>query len=253
MKISVVTPSINQGEFIERTINSVLNQKGAFQLEYIVIDGGSADSTRTILKKYQNQLRWISEPDKGQSDAINKGFRLATGDIFAWLNSDDTFEPNSLALVVKAFQEHSCEWCFGTCRIIDENDFEIRRFITQYKHRQSMRYSFDRLLRRNFISQPATFFSRKAYETIGEIDTGLSYAMDYDYWLRLGLRYPPHFIDFTLANFRCHQKSKTGLNYRHGAREAFLAAKRHAPKGSGTDLTWHFLHYLVLSVLYRFL
>jgi len=92
MKISVITPSLNQGAFIERTILSVLSQKGGFELDYIIVDGGSTDNTLDIVRKYQESLTWISEKDQGQSDAINKGFNLATGELLAWLNSDDTYE-----------------------------------------------------------------------------------------------------------------------------------------------------------------
>jgi glycosyltransferase involved in cell wall biosynthesis len=251
MKISVITPSFNQGLFIERTINSVLNQSGNFELEYIVIDGGSTDSTLDIIKKFGSRLRWISEPDKGQSDAINKGMRIATGDILAWLNSDDTYEPQALVRVCKAFRDHACEWCFGVCRIISEDGNEIRRFISRYKIRQSKHYSYNRLLRRAFISQPATFFSRKAYTETGEIDTRLSYSMDYDYWLRLGLRYDPLFVDFHLANYRWYKGSKNGSHHRRAAWETFLTAKRHAPRNSAIDIAWHFLQYIAVTLLYK--
>ena len=110
MKISVITPSLNQGKFIEKTIQSVLNQEGNFELEYIVIDGGSKDSTIDILKNYQNTLTWLSEKDQGQADAINKGFSMASGDLFAWLNSDDTYEKNALNEVAKIFRKHKFKW-----------------------------------------------------------------------------------------------------------------------------------------------
>ncbi|MBC8427243.1 MAG: glycosyltransferase, partial [Deltaproteobacteria bacterium] len=103
MKISIVTPSLNQGEFIERTILSVLSQTGAFDLEYIVVDGGSTDDSLEIIKKHEDKLRWVSEEDRGQSDAINKGFNMASGGILAWLNSDDTYEPDALSEVAEQY------------------------------------------------------------------------------------------------------------------------------------------------------
>jgi glycosyltransferase involved in cell wall biosynthesis len=106
MKISVITPSLNQGEFIERTILSVLSQKGDFDLEYIIVDGGSRDDSLDIIERYEHSLIWVSEKDRGQSDAINKGFNMASGDIFAWLNSDDTYEPGGLAEVVEQYDKN---------------------------------------------------------------------------------------------------------------------------------------------------
>ena len=126
VKISIITPSLNQGEYIERTILSVLNQKGNFQLEYIIIDGVSTDNTLDIIKKYQDSLTWVSEKDRGQSDAINKGFNMASGDLFAWLNSDDTYEENALSEVAERYREYRFKWCFGDCRKIIEDELEFR-------------------------------------------------------------------------------------------------------------------------------
>lgn len=105
MKISVITPSLNQGAFIERTILSVLSQKGDIELDYIIVDGGSTDNTLDIVRKYQESLTWISEKDRGQSDAINKGFNMATGELLAWLNSDDTYEPHALTEVAERYKK----------------------------------------------------------------------------------------------------------------------------------------------------
>jgi len=152
MKISVITPSFNQGIFIERTIASIAAQRSTVDVEHIVVDGGSTDDTLDILKRHEDHITWISEPDEGQSDAINKGFHMATGDILAWLNSDDTYEPGSLQTVTETFSRTGCSWCFGNCRNIDEHDHEIRRSITRYKNWQSRNYSYRRLLRR--LSSP---------------------------------------------------------------------------------------------------
>jgi glycosyltransferase involved in cell wall biosynthesis len=253
MKISVVTPSLNQGAFIERTIRSVLQQEGDFNLEYIIIDGGSTDSTPEIVEKYREKVRFISGSDKGQSNAINNGFRIATGDIFAWLNSDDTYEPGALHRVARVFGNQGVAWCFGHCRIIDECDNEIRRLITEYKIAQCRGYSFNKLLRRDFISQPATFFSRDAYRKIGELDETLSYSMDYDYWLRLGKHYEPYPIHSYLANFRWHSKSKNGRAFGRAAYEAYQTAKRHAPEHARIDILLHYIHYCTLLFLYSFI
>src|SRR5438270_9856514 len=106
LRISVITPAFNQGAFIERTLNSVLDQTGPFELEYLVMDGGSSDGTLDILRKYENRLRWQSAPDRGQSDAINKGLRQAAGDVVGWLNSDDLLIPGALSRIAAVFAAH---------------------------------------------------------------------------------------------------------------------------------------------------
>jgi len=253
MKISVITPSLNQGAFIERTIQSVLGQVGNFEVEYIIMDGGSTDDTLDIVGPYQNRLTFISEKDHGQSDAINRGFAKASGDILAWLNSDDTYVPGALSAVAESYRKHEFDWCFGNCRNIDANDNEIRRVITRYKMFQSRRYSLSRLLSRDFVSQPAAFFTKRAFQETGTLDLDLEYTMDYDYWLRLGKRCAPLYINRFLANFRWHDQSKNDANYRASAREAYLVAKKYAqPKGRFLIFN-HYLHYRALILLYKFL
>lgn len=253
MKFTIVTPSFNQAPFIERTIRSVLAQRPAADVEYWVLDGGSTDGTVDILKRYEAHLRWTSGRDGGQSAAINEGLRRGTGEIMAWLNSDDIYEPGALAAVAEAHRQEPFAWAFGNCRIIDETDREIRRPITVYKIRQSRRYSFRRLLRRDFIPQPATFFTREALARTGELDPGLHYSMDYDYWLRLGRQWPPRYLDRTLAAFRWHAQSKNGAAYRAAARETYRTARRHARPGEGGAVFLHRLHVLALTIVYRLL
>ena len=224
-KISVITPSFNQAEFIERTIQSVLSQDYS-NLEYIVMDGGSTDGTVEILKKYGKRIIWFSEKDKGQAEAVNKGLKIATGEIMAYLNSDDTYEPETLKLIADFFiKRPETMWVFGKCRIIDENDREIRKTITAYKNFWLRRYNYKTLLILNYISQPAVFWQRKAYENIGEFNLEEFWELDYDYWLRLGKRYQPGFIDEYLANFRVHQKAKTSVGVKHFWQEVEVAKK----------------------------
>lgn len=253
MKISVITPSLNQGKYIERTIQSVLNQEGNFELEYIVIDGGSTDNTLDTIKKYQDSLTWFSEKDRGQSDAINKGFNMASGDLLAWLNSDDTYEENALSEVAETYREYRFKWCFGDCRNINEDDQEIRRLITRYKIIESKRYSYKRLLSKDFISQPAVFFTRDVYQKIGHLNISCQYSMDYDYWLRIGKKYDPHYINKFLANFRWHAGSKNSKTFKKAAYETYLTAKRHATPRDKYPIFRHYLHYKTLSIVYRVL
>ncbi|NQU38857.1 MAG: glycosyltransferase [Lentisphaerae bacterium] len=253
MKFSIITPSYNQGSYIERTIKSIHAQEGDFELEHLVMDGGSSDGTLAVLRRYEDRLRWVSGQDEGQSDALNKGFTDTTGDVIAWLNSDDLYLPGTLQAVAHAYQTQPFDWCFGNCSNMDEQDNEIRPSITRYKRRQALSYSYRHLLRRNFISQPATFFSRAAFERAGLIELNLHFAMDYDYWLRLGRQSDPVYIDRTLASFRCYSQSKTGALYRKSAWEAYNIARRHARSEERVDLLYHFAHVIILGVMYPFL
>jgi len=254
MRISVITPSFNQGAFIERTISSVLGQEGDFELDYHIVDGGSTDQTIDVLRRYGSRLRWTSEPDRGQSDALNKGFSRASGEVLAWLNSDDVYEPGALARIAAEYRRSPFVWAFGDCRVIDEDDREIRQAITRYKAAQSRRYSYPRLLRRDFISQPAVFFSSAAYREVGEVDRSLHYSMDYDYWLRLGRIAVPRYLPGVMAGFRWHTRSKNGTSYRAAAWETLQTARHHARgAGEALDVAQHVLHFGALCVVYRFL
>ncbi|GMR05063.1 MAG: hypothetical protein BMS9Abin23_0993 [Thermodesulfobacteriota bacterium] len=238
-RISVITPSFNQGKFIERTIKSVIGQ-GYPDLEYIVVDGGSTDETISILKKYEKNLRWISEKDRGQSDAINKGIRMSTGDIIAYLNSDDMYEPGTLGHVAGFFTAHpSVMWLSGRCRIVDEREREFRRFITRYKNFLLARYSYSILLVTNFICQPATFLRRDVIEDFGVFDVNQHRVMDYDYWLRIGKTHTPGIINENLAMFRVYSESKTSSGFTDTFREEFEVCKKHS-----RSTVLRSLHYL---------
>ena len=211
MKISLVTPSFNQSQFIRRTIDSVLAQEGDFELDYRVLDGGSTDGTLEILKSYGKRLSWVSEPDRGQVDAINKGLRTATGDIVGWLNSDDVLLPGALARVAVAFDAHPhAEWVHGRCLIIDEHDTEVRRWVTAYKHFRSRRHTLENFLTENYISQMTVFWRRSIQDAIGYLDPEIKYAFDYDLILRLAHRSGPVYIEEPTACFRWYSTSKSG-------------------------------------------
>ena len=250
MKVTIVTPSFNQGAFIERTVESVLSQRGDFELEYLVVDGGSTDETLSVLRRRERRLRFVSEKDRGQSDAINKGFRMATGEVLAWLNSDDTYEPGALQAALSAMREGGARWCFGECRIVDEQDREVRRSISRYKNRLSRRYSLRGLLGRNFIPQPATFFRRDLLEEAGPLDESLHYAMDYDLWLRFARLAEPAFVPRPLAAFRWHGAAKTAGRYRVAAWECFRIARSRARPGERLAVARHFLHYGAQMAVY---
>jgi glycosyltransferase involved in cell wall biosynthesis len=255
VRISIVTPSYNQAQFVERTVRSVLEQTGNFDLEYIIVDGGSTDGSKNIIERYaaaDQRIRFIYETDKGQSDAINKGLRLTTGDIVAFLNSDDIYYPGTLQAVATAFQaQPQRDWLYSCCRIIDEHDREIRRLITLYKNILGCHYSYNKLLMVNFISQPATFWRRSCLETVGIFDEGEHLVMDYDYWCRLGKQSQPVRLPQYLAGFRSYKTSKSGQRYLQQFHDELRVTKKYT--GSHAVLFIHKLHNWFITTCYRLL
>jgi glycosyltransferase involved in cell wall biosynthesis len=206
--ISIITPSFNQAQYLEQTIHSVLSQ-GYPNLEYIVIDGGSTDGSVDIIRKYAKHLHyWVSEKDSGQSEAINKGLRRATGEVINWLNSDDYYQPNALATVAGAFADPAVNVLCGRSRLFAGNDATVRYSpgTDVYPGNLAKTIGWAR------IDQPETFFRRSAMLRVGPLDTRLHYVMDRDWWIRYlftfglsGIRQLPQ----VLVNFRLHDTSKT--------------------------------------------
>lgn len=249
-KISIVTPSYNQAQFIERTIQSILDQDYP-NLEYIVMDGGSTDGTVDILKKYSDQIKWKSEKDGGQSEAINKGLRMATGDIVAFLNSDDTYEPGAFIKVAEFFENHpDIKWAYGKCKIVNENDVEIRKPITWYKNLLLRRYTYRKLLTENFISQPATFWRREIHKDIGYINEQEHFTMDYEFWLRIGKKYPAGVINDYLANFRMYDTSKSGSLSNPQFKDELRIAKSFSD-GAQLPIFLHKINYFKIVWTYK--
>ena len=247
-RITIVTPSYNQGPFIERTIRSVLDQ-GYPNLEYIVMDGGSMDGTIDILKKYEGRLTWVSEKDKGQADAINKGIGRATGDIIAYLNSDDVYEAGALSRIAEHFSTRpGTMWLTGKCRIIDEQDRETRRPITAYKNFLLRHYSYSLLLVTNPVSQPATFWRREAVKEFGLFDENEHLVMDYDYWLRIGKKYPLAVLNEYLAAFRVYGSSKTSRSFLTTFKREMELARRYSDSRLINGL--HRLSYVGIAAAY---
>jgi glycosyltransferase involved in cell wall biosynthesis len=246
--ISIITPSFNQASFIDRTIRSVLDQNYP-GLEYIIVDGGSQDGTIDVLKKYERRLKWISEKDEGQADAINKGVLMATGDIIAYLNSDDVYEPGALRRVAEYFAAHpEAMWLTGKCRIIDEHDREIRGMITAYKNFLLRHYSYRMLLVTNPISQPATFWRRTVVDEFGLFDKTEHLVMDYEYWLRIGKKYPLSVLDEYLAAFRVYASSKTSSSFLTTFGREFQLAKMYSSSSALNAI--HCLSYSVIASVY---
>ncbi|MEA3273357.1 MAG: glycosyltransferase family 2 protein [Patescibacteria group bacterium] len=251
-KISIITPSFNQARFIDKTIQSVLNQDYP-NFELIVIDGGSTDGTLSILKKYGNRIRWISEKDKGQTSAINKGLKMAEGEIIAYLNSDDTYEPKTFQKIVNFFKKNpDKKWAYGKCRIINEKDKEIRRPITWYKNFLLRKYSYKKLLAENFISQPATFWKRELHQEFGYFDEKENFCMDYEFWLRIGKKYPAGIINGYLANFRYHPASKSGSVNKKQFKDELRLARKYG-RGYPLATFLHSINYFKITGVYRIL
>lgn len=204
MLVSIITPSYNQGRFLEDAIRSVLAQDYA-HIEYILIDGGSSDNTQAVIHKYASRLTdWISEKDSGQTDAINKGFQRAHGDILAWLNSDDIYEPGAVSEAVQFLLDHpDVGMVYGDANFIDQDGRKVGRFPaaqTDYKR-----------LRRGYvhIPQAASFFRASLWQKVGPLDPSFYFAMDYDLWVRLARISSLVYVPRHWANFRLHSEGKT--------------------------------------------
>lgn len=265
MKISIVTPSYNQGQFISKTIESIITQKGAFEIEYFVMDGGSADNTIKILKKYDKEIAsgkyaknnkgikfyWQSQKDKGQSDAINQGLKKTTGDVLAYINSDDTYVDGAFQKVADAFKNNpGKKWLTGYCNIINQHNEPIRNTIVKYKNFWLRHYSYNKLLVLNFISQPATFWTRKILTRYGFFQEQLHYVMDYDYWLRIGSKKQnPIILLEPLANFRIHGASKGETSFKKQFSEDLVIAKKYSRSKWLTFL--HKIHNFFIITVYK--
>jgi glycosyltransferase involved in cell wall biosynthesis len=218
-RISVVTPSFNQGEYVEETLRSVIDQDYP-ELEYIVLDGGSSDGSRDIIERYADRLAfWRSAADGGQAAALREGFERATGDIFTWVNSDDLLAPGALLKVAETWRRHGGGvLVVGACQLFDARgqgrrhmaSFQAALDAPQPMHPEQIFDLARHWFPGEFFYQPEVFFPRDVYERIGGIDPSYYYTMDYDLWARFALAATPVVvIDETLAHYREHDEQKT--------------------------------------------
>lgn len=218
--VTVVTPSFNQGGFIRETIESVLSQNYA-SIEYLIIDGASTDNTLGVLKTYADRLFWLSESDQGQADAVNKGFRKARGEIFGWLNSDDTYRAGAIQKVVEFFGKHpDISMVYGEAYNTDAQGNIIERHPTED-------FDYERLAETCFICQPTVFLRRQVFEAVGPLDVTLHYCLDYEYWMRIGKRFRIAYMPELLATSRFHGAAKTFVKTRELHEEIISTVQRH--------------------------
>jgi len=232
LKISVITPSFNHAEFLEATLCSVLDQ-GYPNLEYIVIDGGSTDGTAAILDRYRDRISdVVSEPDNGQTDALIKGFSRSTGDILAWLNSDDLYEPNTLWEVAEYFASHpDASFVYGDANWIDRTG----HFLRGKREIPFNRYIW--LHNYNYIPQPSTFWRRGLYEEVGGLDSSFDLAMDADLWIRFSNVTRPRHSKRLWSCMREYPEQKNQARRQQSNVEDARIRKRYNMHGTG--LRWH--------------
>jgi glycosyltransferase involved in cell wall biosynthesis len=214
--VSIITPSFNQAHYIEATIQSVLMQDYP-RVEYIIVDGGSTDGTVDIIRKYEQKLTgWVSEKDQGQTDAINKGFGRATGEILAWINSDDTYSHSRVVTEAVNFllANPDVAMVYADCNFIDEQGNVIGKFASRQTDYQKLRRGYVH------IPQQTMFFRAKYWKELGPLDPSFYFAMDYDLWVRIAKHAPIQYLPGqTWANFRIHTSSKTHVNDERGWQE----------------------------------
>lgn len=236
-RISIITPSLNQADFIEQTISSVLGQ-GYPNLEYIIIDGGSTDGTVDLIRKYESHLaHWVSEKDSGQSNAINKGLKLATGDIIGYINSDDYYLDGAFERVANAYRDQpSVDLWHGRCRIVDQDGAKVDERIGSIKRYDEILDLWDVWWKRRNFVQPEVFWTRRVGEKVGSFREDLHLVMDYEYWLRiLSAGGIAGFIDAEFAAFRLQPNQKSTQPARTS--EELLQVVRPHIFGPGDGLT----------------
>jgi glycosyltransferase involved in cell wall biosynthesis len=239
--VSIITPSYNQADYIEQTILSVQSQDYP-HIEHIVVDGGSTDGTVEILKKYPH-LKWTSEKDKGQSDAINKGFKRAQGEIIGWLNSDDLYEAGAISRSANYFHDHpEVDLVYTDFHYIDDKGKHLfTEKVSQFDYQRQLNEL-------NLIPQPTAFFRKSVFDA-GYLNESYHYAMDYEFWLRIGRQHRIEKIDGINASFRLQPESKTVTQLTKFFPEVFGISRKYGGKLVSRQNRSMLKHSLQLMVL----
>ena len=243
-KVSIITPSYNQGQFLEASIRSVLEQDYP-NLEYIVVDGGSKDNSVDIIRKYENHFAWwVSEKDRGHADALNKGFARATGEILAWLNSDDIYFPGAVTDAVSVLVSRpEVGMVYGDADLIDDSGLTVGKFASkQTSYRQMLRGSVH-------IPQATTFFRADTWRTVGPLDLTLFFSFDYDLWVRISKVSRLMYVPRRWAKFRIHGAGKTIVNDDRCYPDMLRVLEREG----GSWLSWLRLRMITRKLLYSWM
>lgn len=223
--VSIIIPSYNHGKFVERAMLSVLNQTYP-NVELIVVDGASTDNTVSILQRYTDKIQWVCEPDSGESHAMNKGIRMATGEIFNFLCADDTLQPTAVEAAVKAFLENpNAGMVFGDQILIDEDDNPTGLKILQ---RLNLYYLLN--VHPGIVSQPSTFIIKRVFDQIGLWSESLHYASDLDLWIRILSHYEGVYVPQPFGNVRRHTDRKSAKRLHRALLESFKVRRRYGAK-----------------------
>jgi glycosyltransferase involved in cell wall biosynthesis len=248
-KISIVTPSYNQSKYIEKTICSVLSQNYP-NLEYIIIDGGSTDGSVDIIKKYESKISyWISETDNGQSDALNKGFSRASGEILAWINSDDHYKDFVFFKVAEVMSNPEIMIINGDCEMFFES-------LKNTFHCKGGEVTFNRLIRywedQYCPPQPSIFFRKEVLDEVGLLNLDLKYTMDYELWLRMTLKHKFTYIPDVFSYYLIHQESKSGSGngFKKFIPEARLISSEYLKKVKLSQKLYYYFDYFSYRCLY---
>ncbi|MEI6437339.1 MAG: glycosyltransferase family 2 protein [Candidatus Omnitrophota bacterium] len=258
--LSIITPSFQQGQYIRRTLESVLERQDYPFVEHIVVDGLSTDGTLEILKEYQSRfpekMRYLYEKDYGQADAINKGFKRLTGDIVGWINSDDYYEDNIFAYIVDFFERHAdVDMIYGRCNLVNATGQFIGTFEDDYGFKvcginKHSVFSYDILMNvySGLIPQQTVFFRRRVFEKVGYLDDSYNLTMDYEFWLRIGRQGTIVCVDKLLANFRSHGEAKTNFKNRYN----FIAESLRAREANGGRFACRFYVFVAKVAIKTF-